>query len=313
MRTPIFRFPAAAAIFLAGGAGFLPVTQAETKDKSHPEKKAPSKVSGTAKPAKNAKPAGQAETDAQRPAAIAPTPEAVPPPPVVRAPAGEDEAEQEKQTPAGTPAAEVSVDTGDGSAEDQDADKEEKEEGGNAPFHHSKEAASRAKLNALLPPGSTHRGVYYPSFRPVQPDSDQPEPTAGALPGTEEALASVFRGESVTRLDNDHVEVTQANWVQYDETPRPDGTPRPAMTLDLERGVYNLKTQILISNQPVRIANPGMVMLGDTMLHDRVSGLTTLEGRVRVVFFDEEESPPAAPGVKKAVPVSTIPDPAAGN
>ncbi|MDB6132752.1 MAG: hypothetical protein JWM59_995 [Verrucomicrobiales bacterium] len=311
MLTPIFRFPATAVILLAGGAGFLPVMQAETKDESHSEKKVPSKVSETAKPAKNAKPAGQAGAGARKPASIAPAPEAVPPPPVARTPANEDEAEQE--TPVSAPVAEVPVETGDDSREDQDPDKEEKEQGGNSSFHNSKEASSRAKLDALLPPGSTHRGVYYPSFRPVQPDSEQPDSAAGALPGMEETLASVFRGESVTRLDNDHVEVTQANWVQYDETLRPDGTPRPSMTLDLEHGVYNLKTQILISNQPVRIGNPGMVMLGDTMLHDRVSGLTTLEGRVRVVFFEEEESPAIAHGTEKAQPVSTTPAPAAGN
>ncbi|RYD36020.1 MAG: hypothetical protein EOP86_07055 [Verrucomicrobiaceae bacterium] len=313
MRTPIFRFPAATVILLACGAGFPPVTQAETKDKSHPEKKAPSKVAGTAKPGKNSKPEGQAGAGAHKPVAIAPTPEAVPPPPLIRTPAHGNETEQEKETPVSPPVAEAPVETGDSSAEDQDPDKEEKEEGGNSPFHHSKEAASRTKLDAMLPPGSTHRGVYYPSFRPVQPDSDQPDSAAGALPGMEETLASVFRGESVTRLDNDHVEVTQANWVQYDETPRADGTPRPAMTLDLERGVYNLKTQILISNQPVRIENSGRVMLGDTMLHDRASGLTTLEGRVRIVFFDEEESPATAPKAEKAQPVSTIPAPAAGN
>ena len=69
------------------------------------------------------------------------------------------------------------------------------------------------------------------------------------------------------------------------------------MTLEIERGVYDLKNEILMTNQPVKIENQQFLITGDTMLHDRASGLTRLTGRVKMTFYNEESDvAPATPG-----------------
>jgi hypothetical protein len=103
----------------------------------------------------------------------------------------------------------------------------------------------------------------------------------------------------VTRLDEDHVQFDRAKWVQYEAKPEGNATLTPSMTLEIERGVYDLKSQILMTNQPVRIENQQLVITGDTMLHDRASGLTRLTGRVKMIFYNEEPET-AGPNIKPA-------------
>lgn len=153
----------------------------------------------------------------------------------------------------------------------------------------SREQANRTKMNALLPPGSTHRGVYYPSFRPVRPDPDVTDPITGLTLGVDAPMDSLFRGEAVTRLDDNHVLIDKASFTQYDEAQHPDAASAPKQTLsvDLEQALYDLKNDILVSHRPVRIENEQMILTGDTMVHDRVSGLTELSGGVRVILFSD--------------------------
>ncbi|MES2707841.1 MAG: hypothetical protein V4726_14710 [Verrucomicrobiota bacterium] len=203
-------------------------------------------------------------------------------------PAPEEEMEAEAETDDHSAAASAEEKPAASSDSESDEDENNHDNDGAAAFLPSREQAARAKLNALLPPGSTHRGVYYPSFRPVQPDSDAVNPLTGAPLGVDAPMDSLFKSDAVTRLDDNHVQFDRANWVQFERTPAADGTPVPSMRLEMERGVYDLKNQILMSNQPVRIENQRMAITGDSMLHDRISGLTELTGRVRIVFFAEE-------------------------
>lgn len=193
-------------------------------------------------------------------------------------------------------------------------DEEEDEPGtGNPPLLPASEAGgsrgmgmlSRARLDMMIPAGRSHRGVHYPMYRPLDGERAPETPGPGPITGIKASLDSLFESELVTRLDDDHVQFDRAKWVQYDTKPAADGSSLPKMKLEIERGVYDLKNDILMTNQPVRIENQQFVIEGDAMLHDRASGLTRLTGRVKMTFFNEEPEPaPASPPASPAPAVS---------
>jgi hypothetical protein len=161
---------------------------------------------------------------------------------------------------------------------------------------------SRARLDLMVPTGRSHRGVHYPMYRPVETDRSVIDPVLGGVAGVTAPLASLFESDQVTRLDDDHVQFDRAKWIQFDEKAAPDGKAKPTMSLEIERGVYDLKNEILMTNQPVKIENDQFLITGDTMLHDRASGLTRLTGRVKMTFYNEEPEPAPAAAPAPASP-----------
>jgi Lipopolysaccharide-assembly, LptC-related len=166
---------------------------------------------------------------------------------------------------------------------------------------------SRVQIDMMLPIGRSHRGVHYPTYRPLPAGRVESVPVPGeeSQAGIAAPLDSLFESDIMTRLDEDHVQFDHAKWVQYGETPEAGGKPQPSMILEIERGIYDLKNNILMTNQPVKIENPKFVIEGDAMLHDRASGLTRLTGRVKMSFYSDPEpeatepAPPAAPAAAK--------------
>ena len=167
---------------------------------------------------------------------------------------------------------------------------------------------SRARLDMMIPAGRSHRGVHYPMYRPLDGERAPVATGPGAITGIKASLDSLFESEVVTRLDEDHVQFDRAKWVQYDTKPAADGSSLPKMKLEIERGVYDLKNDILMTNQPVRIENQQFVIEGDAMLHDRASGLTRLTGRVKMTFFNEDPDP--APASTPSTPAPAVSPPA---
>lgn len=159
---------------------------------------------------------------------------------------------------------------------------------------------SRSRMDMMVPPGRSHRGVHYPMYRVIDGERGEIDPNLGTVGSVTAPLESLFESEIVTRLDNDHIQFDRAKWVQFDEAVNPDGTAKPSMSLEIERGVYDMKNDILMTNQPVRIENKQFLIEGDTMLHDRASGLTRLTGRVRMTFFNQDPEPPAEPAAPSA-------------
>ena len=197
-------------------------------------------------------------------------------------------------------------------------EEEEDEPGtGNPPLLPASEAGgsrgmgmlSRARLDMMIPAGRSHRGVHYPMYRPLDGERVPVVAGAGPITGIKASLDSLFESELVTRLDDDHVQFDRAKWVQYDTKPAADGSSLPKMKLEIERGVYDLKNDILMTNQPVRIENQQFVIEGDAMLHDRASGLTRLTGRVKMTFFNEEPEPAPAPPPASPAPAVSPPAP----
>lgn len=147
---------------------------------------------------------------------------------------------------------------------------------------------SRSRMDMMIPTGRSHKGVHYPTYLEVEMDRTAADSVPGGAGSVTAPLASLFESDLVTRLDDDHVQFDRAKWVQFDAKPTPDGIAKPTMSLEIERGVYDLKNEILMTNQPVKIENQQFLITGDTMLHDRVSGLTRLTGRVRMTFYNEQ-------------------------
>lgn len=178
-------------------------------------------------------------------------------------------------------------------------------EGGDSPFLPDAQDVTRSKLDSFLPPGSSHRGVYFPSYRMVEPNPDITDPITGGPAGVNAPMDSLFKSEIVTRLDNDHVQFDRADWVQYEQEPAADGSPQPSMSLRMESGIYDLKNQVLMTNQPVHIETRQFTIEGDTMLHDRISGLTRFTGevsRVRMTFYQDEPAPALAEKTPEKAP-----------
>ena len=148
--------------------------------------------------------------------------------------------------------------------------------------------ASRARLDSMVPVGRSHRGVHYPSYLKTQNTLTEEEPNPDNTAGVAAQLESLFESDVVTRLDDDHIQFDGAKWVQYEKKPAADGTVPPAMTLEIERGVYDLKHEILRTNQPVRIENNQYIIEADAMLHDRASGLTVFT-RAKISFLEDLE------------------------
>ena len=148
--------------------------------------------------------------------------------------------------------------------------------------------ASRARLDSMVPVGRSHRGVHYPSYLKTQNTLAGEEPNPDNTAGVAAQLESLFESDVVTRLDDDHLQFEGAKWVQYEEKPAADGTVPPAMTLEIESGVYDLKHEILRTNQPVRIENNQYIIEADAMLHDRASGLTVFT-RAKISFLENLE------------------------
>lgn len=162
------------------------------------------------------------------------------------------------------------------------------------------DSLSRSRLDLMVPTGRSHRGVHFPMFRPVEVERGVVDPALGGIPGVAAPMDSLFESDLVTRLDVDHVQFDRAKWVQFEETPGPDGKAVPKMTLQIEKGVYDLKNEILMTNQPVRIENRQFVIEGDTMLHDRASNLTRLTGRVKMTIFNNDDEAEAGSGPEAA-------------
>ncbi len=170
---------------------------------------------------------------------------------------------------------------------------------------------SRARLDLMVPTGRSHRGVHYPVYRPVEPGRSETNPVPGGSAGVTAPMASLFESDLVTRLDDDHVQFDRAKFVQFAETSTGDGRNTPTMTLEMERGIYDLKNEILMTNQPVRIETPEFVIEGDTMVHDRASQLTRFTRAKMTFYTDEPESTPVLSGLPASSPAPAPPVPPA--
>lgn len=157
-------------------------------------------------------------------------------------------------------------------------------------------------LEALAPPGSEHREVRAPFYREFVPRD-----LAGVLEldtvGIPAEVESIFESRRVQRPDDGHLVFENAVFTEYADG---EGGEEISRRLQLERGVYDLSMDLIVSDRPVVIEERDRRIESGGMLHDHATGLTHFTGGVRMVVYEEvpegeatasaEAAPDAPPG-----------------
>jgi hypothetical protein len=188
-------------------------------------------------------------------------------------------------------------------------------EGGNGDGFAARRASRRVAgmrsrlsiLEALAPPGSEHREVRAPFYREFVPRD-----LTGVLEldtvGIPAEVESIFESRRVQRPDDGHLVFENAVFTEYADG---EGSEEISRRLQLERGVYDLSMDLIVSDRPVVIEERDRRIESGGMLHDHATGLTHFTGGVRMVVYEEvpegevtasaeavpdaQPSPPAAP------------------
>lgn len=166
-------------------------------------------------------------------------------------------------------------------------------------------------LEALAPPGSEHREVRAPFYREFVPRD-----LAGILEldtvGIPAEVESIFESRRVQRPDDGHLVFENAVFTEYADG---EGSEEISRRLQLERGVYDLSMDLIVSDRPVVIEERDRRIESGGMLHDHATGLTHFTGGVRMVVYEEvpegeatasaEAAPDAQPGPPATPPAAT--------
>jgi hypothetical protein len=168
-------------------------------------------------------------------------------------------------------------------------------------------------LEALAPPGSEHREVRAPFYREFVPRD-----LTGVLEldsvGIPAEVESIFESRRVQRPDDGHLVFENAVFTEYADG---EGSEEISRRLQLERGVYDLSMDLIVSDRPVVIEERDRRIESGGMLHDHATGLTHFTGGVRMVVYEEvpegevtasaEAVPDAQPGPPATPPAVATP------
>ena len=112
--------------------------------------------------------------------------------------------------------------------------------------------------------------------------------------GPDGKLQMMFDSEIAFRLDQQQLRLTQLKIETYDET---DG--KPEMSIDMPNSIFNLKTRILSSVDPVTIRRSDFEVNGGNMTFDTQTKQGKFTGPVRMLVFksndEAQKSPEGAP------------------
>lgn len=105
----------------------------------------------------------------------------------------------------------------------------------------------------------------------------------------ESKLQMIFESEIALRLDRRQLQLMQLKIATYDEEGKPE------MSIDMEKSVFDLKTQILTSKDPVTIRRTDFEITGNNLIFDTEKREGKFIGPVRMLIFNlnaETEKPP---------------------
>ncbi len=164
-------------------------------------------------------------------------------------------------------------------------------EGGNGDGFAARRASRRVAgmrsrlsiLEALAPPGSEHREVRAPFYREFVPRDLTGVLELDAV-GIPAEVESVFESRRVQRPDDGHLVFENAVFTEYADG---EGGEEISRRLQLERGVYDLSMDLIVSDRPVVIEERDRRIESGGMLHDHATGLTHFTGGVRMVVYEE--------------------------
>ncbi len=124
------------------------------------------------------------------------------------------------------------------------------------------------ELTSIFPIGGTFKGVAIPSYE-------------------EETLQSVMRADTITRIDERFLDLTNLLITIY------SGGEEGNTTIFMEEAAYDLVLGTLSSKTPARIEQPQFTMTGDVMTFDTRAQVSRLEGNVKVIVPDASALAPA--------------------
>lgn len=130
------------------------------------------------------------------------------------------------------------------------------------------QSALSPELTKMFPIGREFKGVAIPSYDDTR-------------------LKSVMNAETIIRVDEQFLDLTDLVIQVYDSTGKPE------TTISMDRAAYDLTTGVLTSKTPSEIKQPRFTMTGDQMTFDSNTQVSVLEGNVRVVVPDAGKMMPA--------------------
>ncbi|MAS93672.1 MAG: hypothetical protein CMO55_10815 [Verrucomicrobiales bacterium] len=129
------------------------------------------------------------------------------------------------------------------------------------------QAAFPPELTSMFPIGREFKGVAIPSY-------------------TEDVLKSVMNADSVTRINEQFLDLVNLRILIYNSEGEPE------TTIFMELAAYDLLAGELRSKTPSRIEQPRFTMTGDQLIFETQSQRTRLIGNVHVVIPDASEFTP---------------------
>lgn len=117
------------------------------------------------------------------------------------------------------------------------------------------------ELTSIFPVGRTFKGVAIPSYE-------------------EEKLQSVMRADTITRVDERYLDLTNLVITIYSNGEDGD------TTIFMEEAAYDLVLATLRSKTPARIEQPQFTMTGEVLTFDTRAQVSRLVGNVKVIVPD---------------------------
>ncbi len=127
------------------------------------------------------------------------------------------------------------------------------------------------KLNIPIPVGHGGKGMKVPSF------------------DTEGKKKMMFIIESAKRLDDDHLQMRNLKVEMY-------GDSGSDTFIDLPNSVFDLKTSVITSDDPVTIRRSDFEIKAATMVFNTQTRVGKLAGKIKMIIYNRDET---VPEVKK--------------
>jgi Lipopolysaccharide-assembly, LptC-related len=114
------------------------------------------------------------------------------------------------------------------------------------------------EMTDFFPVGRTFKGVKIPSY-------------------TDHVLKSVLEAETITRIDEAYLDITNLTIKSFNPAGEVDSTVK------MDKAQYDLKSRQLTSKTEATVKHEKFVMTGDQMGYDTERDVSTMKGRVKVV------------------------------
>ncbi len=97
------------------------------------------------------------------------------------------------------------------------------------------------------------------------------------------SLQMYFMIDSAKRVDNDHLQMANAQIQTYNSRKEPE------LKINLLSALLDLNTRVVTSDRPVTISRSDFQLSGQGAVYDTVSGEGKLTGKVRMLIFDGDK------------------------